>query len=175
MVVGHGTTDGVTIGPLIDERAVDKADEHVQDAIAHGARARRRRRAARAAASTRAARSTRRPCSTASPTEMLIYREETFGPVAGVTPFDDRGGGDPGRERHDLRPRRVLPHARLRAPPARRREARLRHRRREHRDHQAANAPFGGIKESGYGREGGSFGIDEYLDVKYVCVGGVGV
>ena len=39
----------------------------------------------------------------------------------------------------------------------------------------AANAPFGGIKESGYGREGGSFGIDEYVDVKYVLVGGVGV
>ena len=67
MVVGNGTTDGVTIGPLIDERAVDKAEEHVQDAIAHGARARRRRRAPRAAASTTAARSTRRPCSTASP------------------------------------------------------------------------------------------------------------
>src|SRR5262245_47999029 len=38
MVVGHGTDDGVTIGPMIDERAVDKADEHVQDAIGHGAR-----------------------------------------------------------------------------------------------------------------------------------------
>ena len=35
-------------------------------------------------------------------------------------------------------------------------------------------APFGGIKESGYGREGGAFGIDEYLDVKYVLMGGVG-
>ena len=39
----------------------------------------------------------------------------------------------------------------------------------------AANAPFGGVKESGYGREGGSVGIDEYLEVKYVCVGGVGI
>jgi succinate-semialdehyde dehydrogenase/glutarate-semialdehyde dehydrogenase len=37
----------------------------------------------------------------------------------------------------------------------------------------AANVPFGGVKESGYGREGGAFGIDEYLDVKYVSVGGV--
>lgn len=34
-----------------------------------------------------------------------------------------------------------------------------------------AVAPFGGIKESGFGREGGSYGIDEYLDVKYVCLG----
>ena len=38
----------------------------------------------------------------------------------------------------------------------------------------AANAPFGGVKESGYGREGGSVGIDEYLDVKYVLIGAVG-
>ena len=38
----------------------------------------------------------------------------------------------------------------------------------------AANVPFGGVKESGYGREGGAFGIDEYLDVKYVLVAGVG-
>ena len=37
----------------------------------------------------------------------------------------------------------------------------------------APNAPFGGVKESGYGREGGSVGIDEYLDVKYVLVADV--
>lgn len=33
--------------------------------------------------------------------------------------------------------------------------------------------PFGGVKESGLGREGGKFGIDEYLEIKYVCMGGV--
>ena len=43
--VGHGTDEGVTIGPLIDDRAVDKVEEHVQDALAHGATARHRRRA----------------------------------------------------------------------------------------------------------------------------------
>ena len=60
-------------------------------------------------------------------------------------------------------------HTRDYAPAAaRRREARVRHRRRQRRHHLAANAPFGGVKESGYGREGGSVGIDEYLDVKYV-------
>ena len=35
-------------------------------------------------------------------------------------------------------------------------------------------APFGGIKESGLGREGGTFGIEEFLEVKYICMGGVG-
>ena len=38
----------------------------------------------------------------------------------------------------------------------------------------AANAPFGGVKESGYGVEGGAFGIDEYLTTKYVLLGSVG-
>ena len=38
----------------------------------------------------------------------------------------------------------------------------------------AANVPFGGMKESGYGREGGSVGIDEYLETKYVLIAGVG-
>ena len=37
-----------------------------------------------------------------------------------------------------------------------------------------AQAPFGGLKESGYGREGGSEGIEEYLDVKYISLGGMG-
>ena len=39
----------------------------------------------------------------------------------------------------------------------------------------SAAAPFGGIKESGFGREGGPQGIDEYLDVKYVSIGHVGL
>ena len=73
--------------------------------------------------------------------EMLICREETFGPVAGITPLRHRGGGDPPRERHRLRALRLLPHARLRAPAAGRGEARLRHRRRERGHHQRRQRP----------------------------------
>ena len=67
MAVGNGMRAGVTIGPLIDERAVEKSDEHVQDAIEHGARSSPAAARSRAA-STRAARSSRPPCSPASPT-----------------------------------------------------------------------------------------------------------
>jgi succinate-semialdehyde dehydrogenase/glutarate-semialdehyde dehydrogenase len=106
---------------------------------------------------------------------MLIYREETFGPVAGLTPFDDEA--------------QAIAYANdtvygLAAYFHTRDYARLM-RVAEKLDYgiigantgiiSAANAPFGGVKESGYGREGGSQGIDEYLAVKYVCVGGVGI
>ncbi len=37
----------------------------------------------------------------------------------------------------------------------------------------AANAPFGGVKESGFGREGSKYGIEDYLEIKYMCLGGV--
>src|SRR6478609_8285212 len=87
MVVGHGTTDGVTIGPMIDERAVDKSDEHVQDAIAHGARL--------VVGGERLSGGEYAGGSYYAPTvldgvtpEMLISHEETFGPVAGVARFE---------------------------------------------------------------------------------------
>jgi hypothetical protein len=98
--------------------------------------------------------------------EMLIYREETFGPVAGLTPFDDE--------------EQAITYANdtvygLAAYFHTRDYARLM-RVAEKLDYgiigantgiiSAANAPFGGVKESGYGREGGSQGIDEYLAVK---------
>src|SRR6478736_1975082 len=81
MVVGHGTTDGVTIGPMIDDRGVDKADEHVQDAIAHGARL--------VVGGEQTGGSYYAPTVLEGVTpEMLISHEETFGPVAGVTRFE---------------------------------------------------------------------------------------
>ena len=173
MVVGHGTSDGVTIGPLIDERAVDKADEHVQDAIAHGARL--------VVGGERLDGGEYAGGSFYAPTvlegvtpEMLISTEETFGPVAGDHPVRDRGGGDPGRERsvyglaayfHTRDYARLLRVAeKLEYGIVGANSGII----------SAANAPFGGVKESGYGREGGAFGIDEYVDVKYVLVGGVG-
>ncbi len=106
--------------------------------------------------------------------DMLIYREETFGPVAGLTPFDT--------EEEAIRMANDSIYG-LAAYFHTRDYARLL-RVAERLEYgivgandgiiSAANVPFGGVKESGYGREGGSVGIDEYLETKYVLVAGVG-
>ncbi len=174
LAVGNGLADGVTIGPLIDDRAVEKSEEHVKDALDRGATL--------VTGGKRLSGGEYEGGSFYQPTvlsgvtdEMLIYREETFGPVAGLTPFDDED--------------QAIAYANdtvygLAAYFHTRDYARLL-RVAEKLDYgivgantgiiSAANAPFGGVKESGYGREGGSVGIDEYLTVKYVCVGGVGI
>ncbi len=173
MVVGHGTGEGVTIGPLIDDRAVDKADEHVRDAVAHGARL--------VVGGERLTDGAYAGGSFYAPTvldgvtpEMLISTEETFGPVAGITRFET--------EEEAIRVSNASVYG-LSAYFHTRDYARLL-RVAEKLEYgiigantgiiSAANAPFGGVKESGYGREGGAFGIDEYLDVKVVHIAGVG-
>ena len=140
MQVGPGLQPGVTIGPLIDERAVDKVDEHVRDAVGRGARLTVG--GERLTGGDYDGGAFYAPTVLADVTsEMLISHEETFGPVAGAGAVRHRGRGGRARERHGLRPGGVLPHARLRAPAARRREARVRHRRRQQRDHQLAERP----------------------------------
>ena len=160
------------IGPLIDERAVEKVAEHVEDAVAHGARL--------LAGGTRLEGGDLARGAFYAPTvladvtgEMLISREETFGPVAAVARFDTED------EAIELANDTVFG---LAAYFHTRDYARLL-RVAERLEYgivgansgliSAANVPFGGVKESGYGREGGDFGIDEYLDVKYVLIAGV--
>ena len=174
MVVGPGDRPGVTIGPLIDDRAVDKADEHVQDAVKRGARL--------VAGGGRLTDGELARGSFFAPTvlegvtqDMLISHEETFGPVAGVARFETE------EEAIELANDSIYG---LCAYFHTRDYARLM-RVAEKLEYgivgvnsgmiSAANIPFGGVKESGYGREGGSFGIDEYLDVKYVLLAGVGI
>ena len=169
MVVGDGTVAGVEIGPLIDDRAVAKAKEHVDDAVAQGARL------------VVGGDDGGHGGTFFAPTlldgvtpEMLISREETFGPVAGLTVF--------GSEDEAVRLANDGPYG-LAAYFETRDYARL-FRVAERLQFgiigandgvpSTPNAPFGGVKESGYGREGGDFGIDEYLDVKFLSIGGVG-
>jgi len=174
LAVGPGDRPGVTIGPLIDERAVTKVEEHVDDAVAHGARL--------VTGGQRLTEGDLAYGSFYAPTvvegvtsDMLISREETFGPVAAIARFET--------EEEAIRLANGSVYG-LCAYFHTRDYARLL-RVAEKLDYgivganagiiSAANVPFGGVKESGYGREGGAFGIDEYLDVKYVLIGGVGM
>lgn len=168
--LGHGLHDGVTMGPLIDDAAIEKVREHVDDALRHGARLRAGGEAVKPAPEL-----TRRFF---QPTilddvdgAMKIGHEETFGPVVGLQRFeredqalalanDSRYGlaayvytRDPGRV---WRMAEGLEYGILGvndgAP-------------------STARAPFGGMKESGYGREGGRWVMSEYTDLKYVSWG----
>ncbi len=174
MVVGRGDVAGVVVGPLIDQGAVEKADEHVQDALKRGARLVVG--GARLTDGEYAGGSFYAPTVLEGvTTDMLISYEETFGPVAGIARFETEA------EAIALANDSVYG---LAAYFHTRDYARLM-RFAEKLEYgiigantgiiSAANAPFGGVKESGYGREGGAQGIDEYLDVKYVLMAGVGV
>jgi succinate-semialdehyde dehydrogenase/glutarate-semialdehyde dehydrogenase len=172
MQVGSGLRPGVAIGPLIDERALDKVDEHVRDAVGQGARLTVG--GERLTGSDYDGGAFYAPTVLADVTrEMLISHEETFGPVAALAPFDTE------EEAIALANDTVYG---LAAYFHTRDYARLL-RVAEKLEYgivgansgiiSSPNVPFGGVKESGYGREGGAFGIDEYLDVKYVLLGDV--
>lgn len=168
LVVGPGTEPGVQIGPLIDAQGLEKVEHHVADAVQQGARV--------ILGGTRLGNQGHFFAPTVLDgitSEMLIAREETFGPVAGLTVFDD--------EAEAIQLANATPYG-LAAYLQTRDYARL-FRVAEKLDvgvvgandgaPSAPNAPFGGVKESGIGREGGAFGIGEYLDTKYLSIGGV--
>jgi succinate-semialdehyde dehydrogenase/glutarate-semialdehyde dehydrogenase len=172
LTVGPGTSAGVDIGPLIDERAVAHVAEQVRDALANGGRllvgGERLSNDAFARGCFYA------PTVIADMTpSMLVANEETFGPVAAVAPFSS--------EKEAIELANASSYG-LAAYFHTRDYARL-IRVAERLEYgivgvnsgliSTANVPFGGVKESGYGREGGSFGIDEYLDIKYVLVADV--
>jgi succinate-semialdehyde dehydrogenase/glutarate-semialdehyde dehydrogenase len=170
--VGPGLQPGVQIGPLIDHGAVEKVEEHVRDAVGRGARV--------TIGGDRLTGGDYDGGAFYAPTvlegvtaEMLISREETFGPVAGLASFDTEdeaialandtiyGLAAYFHTRDYARLMRVA--ERLEYGIVGANSGLI----------SSPNVPFGGVKESGYGREGGAFGIDEYLDVKYVLVGNV--
>jgi succinate-semialdehyde dehydrogenase/glutarate-semialdehyde dehydrogenase len=173
MKVGPGREDGVVIGPLIDAAGVEKSEEHVRDAVERGARL--------VAGGERLTDGVYGQGHFYAPTlldgvtpDMLISTDETFGPVAGVTVFDTDdeavalandtvyGLASYFYTRDYARLLRVA--ERLQYGIVGANDALP----------SSAAAPFGGMKESGYGREGGLQGIDEYVEVKYVSIGGVG-
>jgi succinate-semialdehyde dehydrogenase/glutarate-semialdehyde dehydrogenase len=168
--VGNGFEAGVSQGPLIDDQAVEKVNEHIADAVAKGARVVTGGRTVPGMASKRFVEPTVLADASA---DMLIAREETFGPVAAVFRFKDesevvalandtefglasyfysRDIGRVWRVAEKLEYGMVGINTGLISNEV---------------------APFGGVKQSGLGREGSKYGIDEYLELKYLCMGGV--
>ena len=161
--IGRGTEDGVTIGPLIDDRAVAKAEQLVGDAVSRGAQV-------RTGGSVIDG-----PGTFYEPTVVTdvqpgsdILREEIFGPVLAIVPVRHGGRCGAHRQRHRVRAGLVRLH----------RESLARGQRMIERLETGmmglnlgvvsnAAAPFGGWKMSGLGREGGAEGIHEYLQTKY--------
>ena len=162
--VGDGMEDGVDQGPLIDDAAVAKVLEHIEDAVAQGARI------AAGGAKHALGGTFFQPTVLADTTaSMKIAREETFGPVAPVFRFDD--------EAEALAAANGTEYG-LAAYVFTRDNARV-HRVTEGLEFGIVGvntgnfsfegAPFGGWKLSGVGREGSHHGIDEFLETKYVC------
>ncbi|CAJ0792183.1 Succinate-semialdehyde dehydrogenase [NADP(+)] GabD [Ralstonia psammae] len=165
--VGPASDPASQIGPMINARAVEKIDRHVQDAIAKGAKV-----------LTGGARLTQLGANYYAPTvlidadaTMACACEETFGPVAPLTRFttedeviaaanDTPFGLAAYFYSQDVRRIWRVAEA-LESGIVGINEGAL----------AAEAAPFGGVKESGYGREGSVHGLDDYLHTKYVCQG----
>jgi succinate-semialdehyde dehydrogenase/glutarate-semialdehyde dehydrogenase len=167
--VGNGMEPGVTQGPLINAEAVAKVEEHIADAIAKGASVltggRRHAKGGNFFEPT---------VLVNVPKEALAFREETFGPVAPLIRFkteeeaialaNDSEFGlaayfyarDVGRI---FRVAEALESGIIGIN-----EGII----------STEVAPFGGVKESGLGREGSKYGIEDYLEIKYLALGGIG-
>jgi succinate-semialdehyde dehydrogenase / glutarate-semialdehyde dehydrogenase len=169
MKIGSGLDEGVQIGPLIDDRAVKKVEQHVEDALARGAKLVTGGELADLGSGY--TRRFYRPTILDGYTrDMLCAREETFGPVSPLRRFSDE------REAIELANDSEFG---LAAYFYTRDAARL-IRVAEALEYgivgandgavSTAQAPFGGVKHSGFGREGGHFALHEYTSVKYVSV-----
>jgi len=161
--VGPGLEDP-DIGPLINESAVAKQVAHVEDALAKGARL------LVGGEGHEAGPLFYRPTVLADvPPDAAIFREETFGPVAPVAPFDDeiealRRANDTDyglvAYLHTEDPRRIYRASRaLEYGMVAINRTKV----------TGAPIPFGGMKQSGIGREGARLGLEAYTEVKYVC------
>ena len=166
--VGNGVDAGVTTGPMIDTKAVEKVEEHIADAVAKGATVKM------GGKRHSLGHSFFEPTILTNVTQnMAVAKEETFGPVAPLFKFDteeevigyanDTEFGlasyfysrDIGRV---FRVSEALEYGMVGVNSG-----------------LISNeiAPFGGVKQSGLGREGSKYGIEDYLVIKYTCFAGV--
>ena len=166
--VGRGIEAGVNIGPLIDENAVAKVEEHIKDAVSKGARI-----VVGGKKHALGGLFFEPTVLTGVNTTMKVTREETFGPVAplfrfktedeGVAMANDtefglasyfyaRDIGRIWRVGEGIESGMVGVNTGLISNEV---------------------APFGGVKQSGIGREGSKYGMEEFLEIKYLCIGGL--
>ena len=166
--VGEGMADGVTQGPLIDDAAIEKVESHVADAIAKGATL------IQGGKRHALGGTFYEPTVLADVSaDSMIFREETFGPVAPLFRFktDDEVIELANRTEFGLasyffsrdigriwRVAEALEYGMVGVNTGM---------------ISTEVAPFGGIKQSGLGREGSHHGIDDYLEIKYVCMAGL--
>jgi succinate-semialdehyde dehydrogenase/glutarate-semialdehyde dehydrogenase len=164
--VGSGFESGVTQGPLIDDQAIAKVETHVADALSKGARV--------VVGGTRIGERFYTPTVLADVTpQMLCSKEETFGPVAPVFRFKTEAevielanateyglasyfySRDVGRI---FRVAEALEYGMVGINTGL---------------ISTAEVPFGGVKQSGLGREGAHQGMDDYVEIKYLCLGDI--
>lgn len=164
--IGSGLDDTTTLGPLINQEAIDSIEDLISDSLSHGAEDR----SPEFALPTSGYFMTPRILDHTS-TDSDIFREEIFGPVVSITRFssEDEAIAMANDTNYGL----VIYAYTESLARTQRLKARL----------QtgmlginvgvvsSASAPFGGVKESGLGREGGFEGIDEYLNTKYTLIG----
>ena len=164
--VGNGLDPEVKIGPLIEQSAVDKVDRHVADALERGGKL-------LLGGESLGGLFWQPTVITGVTAEAAMSCEETFGPVAGIARF--------ATEEQAIRAANDTPYG-LAAYYYTRDVGRI-WRLSEALEYgihgintgfiSSEVAPFGGVKESGIGREGSKYGIEEWLEIKYLCMGGV--
>ncbi|ETN92601.1 Succinate-semialdehyde dehydrogenase [NADP(+)] GabD [Gammaproteobacteria bacterium MOLA455] len=168
LVMGNGSEEGVTVGPLIDEKAANNVCDFIDDAVAKGAKV-----ALGGGRSELGGSFVKPTILTDVSRDMRVFSEEIFGPVAPVFKFETEAevvemandtelglaayfySRDIGRV---WRVAEQLEYGMVGVN-----EGVL----------SNEMAPFGGIKESGSGREGSKYGMDDYMVMKYICMGGI--
>jgi len=168
LAMGNGAEDGVVVGPLIDQKAAVSVCEFIDDAVTKGAVVK-----AGGGMSALGECFVKPTILTNVSRDMRVFSEEIFGPVAPIFSFDTEeqaiemandtefGLAAYFYSRDIGRVYRVA--EKLEYGIVGINEGII----------SNEMAPFGGVKESGGGREGSKYGMDDYLDIKYMCIGGI--
>jgi succinate-semialdehyde dehydrogenase/glutarate-semialdehyde dehydrogenase len=168
LVIGNGVGEGVIVGPLIDQKAATSVCEFIDDAVSKGASV-----IAGGGMSAMGDCFVEPTILTNVTRDMRVFSEEIFGPVAPIFTFETEAEAIEMANDTEFG---------LAAYFYSRDIGRV-YRVAEKLEYGIVGinegiisnemAPFGGVKESGSGREGSKYGLDDYLDIKYMCIGGI--